>query len=159
MKKQRLKIYFVFILTAELVGILGAILTGNAQRSFGDTVRQLPLTPPSIVFPVVWSILYALMGWGAARVYMTPKTQERTLGLMLYWTQLGVNFLWSFFFFNAGAFGLALVVLLLLWVLVLWMTFIFWESDRPASLGQIPYLLWLGFAGYLALGVFLLNMP
>ncbi len=157
MKQQTWKTYLFWIGMAELAGILSGLLTRTAQMDFSQTVQQLPITPPAIVFPIVWTILYALMGVGAARVSLAEASQDRTLGLTLFWVQLAVNFLWSPIFFNLQAFGLALAVLLVLWVLVLWMTLTFWETDKAAALLQIPYLLWLMFAGYLAFGVFLLN--
>ena len=116
-----------------------------------------PLSPPGWLFPVVWSILYALMGVGAARVCLAPPSRTRSLGLNLFVVQLIVNFFWSPIFFNAQAFGFAFLWLLLLWGLVLWMTCTFRKTDPLAAKLQIPYLLWLTFAAYLNFGVWYLN--
>jgi tryptophan-rich sensory protein len=97
------------------------------------------------------------MGIGAARISMTPPSRERSLGLNLFIIQLAVNFFWSLIFFNAQAYGLALIWLLLLWVLVLLMILAFRKTDQTAAWLQIPYLLWLTFAAYLNAGVWLLN--
>ena len=107
---------------------------------------------------MVWTLLYALMGIGAARIYQSPPSKARSLGLNLFVAQLVVNFFWSPIFFNLRAFGFAFVWLLLLWVLVLWMSLVFRKVDRTAARLQIPYLLWLTFAAYLNLGVWYLNM-
>ena len=116
-----------------------------------------PLSPPGWVFPVVWAILYALMGISAARVWLAAPSKARNLGLNLFVAQLIVNFFWSPIFFNACANGFAFLWLLLLWGLVLWMILSFWKVDSLAAKLQIPYLLWLTFAAYLNLGVYYLN--
>ncbi len=132
-------------------------LTRDAMTTYRETVLQPPLSPPGWVFPVVWSLLYALMGIGAARVWLTPPSRFRNRGLNLFLIQLVVNFFWSPIFFNAQAFGFAFLWLLLLWVLVLWMTLTFRKTDHLAAKLQIPYLLWLTFAAYLNFGVWYLN--
>ena len=106
---------------------------------------------------MVWTILFALMGIGAARIYSTPPSKARSLGLNLFIAQLAVNFFWSPIFFNRQAFGFAFVWLLLLLALVLAMTVTFRKTDPLAAKLQIPYLLWLAFAAYLNLGVWYLN--
>ena len=109
------------------------------------------------MFPVVWTILYGLMGLSAAKIYAAPPTQARSRGLNLFIAQLIVNFFWSPIFFNARAYGFALVWLLLLWVLVVLMTLQFRKVDKTAAILQIPYILWLTFAAYLNYGVWQLN--
>ena len=105
------------------------------------------------LFPIVWGILYALMGVSAARVAST----ESRYGLNLFIAQLVVNFFWSLLFFNAQAFGFAALWLALLWILVFLMILAFRKSDPLAALLQLPYLLWLSFALYLNVGVWYLN--
>lgn len=157
MKKHNWKIYAFWILLAEGVGALSGWLTREGTRVYNETIIQPPLSPPSAVFPVVWAILYALMGIGAARVYLSPASGARSRGLLLFLIQLAFNFLWSIVFFNLQAFGFAFVWLIALWLLIAWMTVTFWQVDKPAALLQIPYLLWVAFAGYLNLGVWMLN--
>lgn len=125
--------------------------------TFNKVIMQPALTPPPLAFPIVWGILYALMGISAARIYLSAPSPDRTKGLLLFLTQLIVNFFWSLIFFNAQAFGFAFAWLLLLWALVLWMILTFRKTDPAAALLQIPYLLWLTFAAYLNLGVWYLN--
>ena len=155
--KRNWKPYFFWILLSEAVGALSGWLTMDAMQLYDQTVIQPSLSPPGWVFPVVWTLLYALMGIGAARIYQAPPSKARSLGLNLFIAQLVVNFFWSPVFFNLRAFGLAFFWLLLLWALVLWMILAFRKVDQLAAKLQIPYLIWLTFAAYLNLGVWYLN--
>ena len=157
MKRANWKIYAFWIGLAEAVGLLSGLLSRNATASFGESALQSPLSPPAIVFPIVWTVLYALMGISAARISLSTQSPQRSRGLNLFITQLIVNFFWSLIFFNAGAYGFALIWLILLWVLVLWMILSFRKVDPLAALLQIPYLLWLTFAAYLNYAVWMLN--
>lgn len=157
MKKGNWKTFLFWILLTEAVGWLSAWLTRDGQEIFSQTVTQLALTPPPVVFPIVWGILYALMGISAARIYLAARSVEQRRGLNLYIAQLIVNFFWSLIFFNARAYGFAFLWLLLLWGLVFWMILVFRKVDTAAAALQIPYLLWLTFAAYLNLGVWYLN--
>ncbi len=157
MKRATWKPYAFWIVITELVGLLAGLLTREATQIYGTTIQQPPLAPPAIVFPIVWTILYALMGVSAARVYLMPPSVARSRGLLLYLVQLIFNFFWSIIFFNFQAFGLAFVWLVVLWVLILWMIFTFRRVDPLAAWLQIPYLLWVTFAGYLNYGVWMLN--
>ncbi len=157
MKKINWKRYALWMITAEAVGALSGYLTRDGMKIFTRQILQPPLSPPPIVFPIVWGILYTLMGIGAARICQSPPSRDRSRGLNLYIIQLAVNFFWSLIFFNAQAFGFAFLWLVLLWVLVLSMTLTFRKADPVSAPLQIPYLLWLTFAAYLNLGVWYLN--
>lgn len=156
--KKPWKTYLLWILLAEAAGGLSGWLTREGTKAYSQTIVQPPLSPPGWVFPVVWTILFALMGIGAARIYLAPPSKARRRGLNLFISQLVVNFFWSPIFFNLQAFGLAFFWLLLLWGLVIWMILTFRKVDRTAANLQIPYLLWLTFAAYLNAGVWYLNM-
>ncbi len=155
--KQNVKTYAFWIVLAEAVGALAGFLTREGTKLYAATVAKPPLSPPAVVFPIVWAVLYALMGVGAARVSLTRASALRTRGLRLFLLQLAFNFVWSFLFFHFQAFGLAFVDLVILWALILLMTLTFGKVDRLAALLQIPYLVWVAFAGYLNLGVWFLN--
>ena len=157
MKTNIWKTYALWILGTEAVGGLSGWLTRKGADLYARSVSKPPLSPPSIVFPIVWSGLFALMGIGAARVWQAPPSADRTRGLTLFSVQLAFNFFWSIIFFNAQAFGLALIWLAVLWVLILWMILAFRKVDKWAALLQIPYLLWVSFAAYLNFGVWALN--
>lgn len=157
MKKRSWKPYIFWILFTEAIGFLSGWLTREGTKIYNTTIEQPPLSPPSIVFPIVWGILFALMGIGAARIYLAPASGDRSRSLLLFLVQLAVNFFWSIIFFNLQAFGFAFVWLILLWVLILLMILSFRKVDKLAAWLQIPYLLWVSFAAYLNLGVWLLN--
>ena len=155
--KRTWKVYAFWILLAESVGALSGWLSREGMKIYESTIVQPPLSPPSWLFPIVWSILYALMGIGAARVRMAPPGIHRSRGLNLFIVQLIFNFFWSLIFFNLQTFGFALLWLILLWGLVLWMILEFRKVGKLAGNIQIPYLIWLAFAAYLNLGVWYLN--
>ena len=157
MKKPTWKTYAFWIVFAEAVGGLSGWLTRKGVKIYNTTVEQPPLSPPSIVFPIVWVILFALMGIGAARVYQAHASSIRTRSLLLFLVQLAFNFFWSIIFFNLQSFGFAFVWLIALWILILRMILSFRKVDRPAAYMQIPYLIWVTFAAYLNLGVWMLN--
>ena len=156
--KQNWKPYLFWILLAEAVGALSGWLIREGIEIYAQTIVKPPFSPPGWVFPVVWAILYALMGIGAARIYLASPSRERGLGLNLFVAQLVVNFFWSPVFFNLQAFGFAFFWLLLLLTLVVWMIASFRKVDSLAAKLQIPYLVWLTFAAYLNFGVWQLNM-
>lgn len=157
MGKRHWKTYLFWILFTEMVGALSGWLTRDATRIYQDTIVRPPLSPPGLVFPIVWFILYALMGISVARVYLTPASQARSRGLTLYLVQLAFNFFWSILFFSSQRFGFALIWLAVMWVLILWMILVFRRIDRPAAWLQLPYLIWTAFAFYLNFGVWRLN--
>lgn len=157
MKNVKWKLYGLWVLLTEAVGALAGWLTRKQTRVYNETAAKPPLSPPPAVFPVVWAILYVLMGVGAARVWQAPASPERTRGLWLFFGQLAVNFLWSIIFFNLGQYGFAFAWLMLLWLLVLGMILAFGRVDRTAALLQLPYLVWVTFAAYLNFGTWMLN--
>lgn len=157
MNRTKIKTYLLWILLAEAVGGLAGWLTREDVKIYTDSIAQPPLSPPPLVFPVAWTILYALMGIGAARVSLAPDGPRRSRALAVFGLQLGMNFLWSILFFKFQRFGLALVWLIALWGAILWMASAFSRVDKAAARLQIPYLVWVAFAGYLNLGVWVLN--
>lgn len=157
MERKSWKPYALGILLTEAVGALSGWLSRDGMKYFGTDVMQPPLSPPEILFPIVWGILYVLMGIGGARVYLSPESPERSRGLNAFVAQLIINFFWSLIFFNARAYFPAFLWLVLLWLLVLRMILLFHRVDPLSAWLQIPYLLWLTFAAYLNLGVWFLN--
>lgn len=157
MKKPTWKTYAFWIVLAEAVDALSGWLTRKGVKLYSATVEQPTLSPPSIVFPIVWGILFVLIGVGAARIYLAAASNARSRSLLLFLVQLAFNFFWSIIFFNLQAFGFAFLWLIALWVLILLMILSFRKVDQPAAWLQIPYLLWVTFAAYLNLGVWLLN--
>lgn len=157
MKAFPWRTYLIGVLLTEAVGGLSGWLTREGARHYSQVIVQPPLSPPAIVFPIVWGILFLLMGIGGARIWLAPASRDRSRSLLLLVVQLLFNFFWSIIFFNLQRYGLALLWLALLWGLILWMILSFRRTDRPAAWLQVPYLLWVTFAAYLNLGVWLLN--
>lgn len=149
------------------VGALAGLLTRDSTGAYA-ALRQPPLSPPGWVFPVVWTILYLLMG--LASYLLLPRGADGGAlplseadgacrnALFLYAVQLALNFLWPLLYFAAGLLLAALVDLLLLWVLVLLLLLASLRCNRTAALLLLPYLLWLTFAAYLNFGTLLLNL-
>ena len=155
---KKIKPYVVSVLIALAVGGLSAWLTMDSMDIY-SSINQPALAPPAWLFPVVWGILFVLMGISAALVYTdkyaSPK--EKASALKVYAIQLIVNFFWSLIFFNLRNYLFAFIWLILLWVLILIMIVKFYKIRPVSGLLQIPYLLWVTFAGYLNVMIFLLN--
>ena len=124
-----------------------------------EEVSTPPLSPPSFLFPVVWTVLFVLMGISAAMVLTTGTSPlvKRKNALSVYGMSLFFNFFWSIIFFNLRAFLFAFVWLLVLLALIILTIVKYFKINRTAAYLQIPYALWVTFAGYLNLGIFILN--
>ncbi len=138
------------------VGGLSALISGGMGNY--KIMNQPPLSPPGWVFPIVWTILYLLMGYAAYRVSVSGGEPEAVnKALRVYWAQLALNFLWPLVFFGLEWYLVAFIILIGLWVLIYWTMTLFSKLDKIAGDLLIPYLLWVTFAGYLNFGVYLLN--
>ena len=137
------------------VGGLAAILTG-AGMDFYSSVKMPPLSPPSWLFPVVWTILYILMGISLYLVRQSDCRNKKT-SYILFGLQLAVNFIWSLVFFNARAFLAAAILIVVLWGLILAMLASFHRCRPAAGYLQVPYFLWVTFAAYLTWSIYYLN--
>jgi len=150
---SKFKIYFKSILIPLLVGgIVGFLISGSIDY---NTLEKPPISPPSILFPIMWTILYALMGVSYG-ILKSNNLIDSNIN-SIYYLQLFVNALWSIFFFILKWRFFAFVWILLLLALVIIMTIKFYNKNKIAGLIQIPYILWTAFATYLNLGIFLLN--
>jgi benzodiazapine receptor len=156
MKKSGWLPYVLFVLLTEAVGGFAGLLTRDGVMAYNAVVKPA-LTPPGIVFPIVWAILFALMGISAALIWKAPSSPERTRSLVIFALQLIVNFFWSPIFFNMMAFGFAFIWIMLLWVLILLMILAFRKVDKTAAWLQVPYFIWVTFAAYLNYAVWMLN--
>ncbi|MBQ7044949.1 MAG: tryptophan-rich sensory protein [Clostridia bacterium] len=153
----KLKPLIISIIIPLAVGGVSALLTMNGMQDFKN-IKQPPLSPPGWLFPVVWSILYILMGIASYIVYTKRKTDNRTeSALKFYVAQLVFNFFWSIIFFNLDAYLFAFIWLVILWALILLTTIKFYQVSKPAGYLMVLYLLWVTFAGYLNLAIYILN--
>ena len=157
MVKRKWKMILFWVLLSEAVGLMAGFLSREATQIYGQLAIKPPLSPPAWLFPVAWTILYALMGIGAGIVMNRGRAGKRDHALNLMVAQLVVNFFWPLLFFNARAYGFALLWILLLLVLVIWMTLEFRKVSALSARLQIPYILWLLFATYLNAAVWYLN--
>lgn len=139
------------------VGAASAWLTRDSMNVFA-TINKPPLSPPGWLFPIVWTILYVLMGIASYLIYTSDADKiQKKQALQIYGFQLFVNFLWSIFFFNYGLYQFSFIWLVLLWVLIIFTIIQFREISKPAGLLLVPYLAWVTFAGYLNFAIYLLN--
>ena len=149
------KALIISILISEGVGFLSSFFVRGRTEWYGKLNRP-PLSPPGWLFPIVWGILFLLMGIAAYRIYISGS-ENRKNALWIYAAQLIFNFFWPLFFFTLGAFGFAAIWLAVLLVLALSTFGWFFTIDRPAAYLFIPYLVWLAFALYLNVGIWILN--
>lgn len=138
------------------VGGLATLLSGGMGEY--PQLIQPPLAPPAWVFPVVWTLLYLLMGYASYRVYTSGRSKDSIQkALVLYGIQLFLNFLWPIVFFGLEWRLTAFFLLIGLWIAILLTIRAFSRVDERAGDLLLPYLLWVTFAGYLNLSIFLLN--
>lgn len=150
---SKVKTYIISILIpVALGGLVGFLISGSMNY---DQLNQPPLSPPGILFPIVWSILYILMGvsYGMLKTRALADIEVN----LIYFVQLGVNLLWPIAFFVLQWRLFAFFWIILLDVLVIAMIVKFYRRYKTAGYLQIPYLAWVLFASYLNLGVYILN--
>ncbi len=147
-----------FLLLPLAGGMLSADLSGNMSGMY-NLMQQPPLSPPSAVFPAVWTILYLLMGLSSWLVYRQAVQQKASprYYLLPYAVQLLFNFIWSPLFFGAGEYYAAAWLAAALLLAVGWMILRFYQIHRLAAWLQVPYFLWCAYAVYLSFGVAALN--
>lgn len=139
------------------VGGLSALITHDSMKSF-EQLNQPSLSPPGWLFPAVWSVLYILMGLASYFVLNRGNGKKQIrVSLYLYTLQLIMNFFWSIIFFNLGWFLFAFVWLVVLLILIILTTVLFFRQTETAGYLMIPYILWVIFAGYLNFCIYLLN--
>lgn len=164
-KKQNSFKHFIvaagFIIFPLAVGLISSALTGDAMMSFGS-LNQPPFAPPAWLFPVAWTILYLLMGVASYLIYKL-KTKNRSEArlrkaeLIVYFTQLTFNFLWTILFFRFELRYFAFGWLIAMWLMILALIIMTFKNRKAAAWCLIPYLLWSTFAVCLNLAVAVLN--
>ena len=155
--EKKLRTLLIAVAIPLLVGAVAGLVTRNSMQVF-EGLQQPPFAPPGVLFPIVWTILYALMGIASYLIYTSGKDPEEvSSALTVYGVQLVVNFLWPIVFFRFGWYTFAFFWLILLWVLVIYTILLFYRISKPAAWLMVPYLLWLTYAAYLNLGIVLLN--
>ncbi len=152
-----MKNLIIMLVIPLLVGGLSALLAGG----MGDfeALEKPPLSPPGWLFPVVWTILYLMMGLASYLVATAnAPTYKKNSALLVYGVQLFFNFMWSIIFFRFEAYLFAFIWLVIMWVLILITIVRFYEVRKSAGLLLLPYFFWVTFAGYLNIGIYILNI-
>ena len=155
--KIKWKALIICIAIPLLIGGISGVITMGAMEDF-SALEQPPLSPPGWLFPIVWAILYTLMGV-ASYLVVTSGGQQKQINtaITVYGAQLIFNFFWSLFFFNLNLFYFSFAWLIVLWLLIIATLLLFSRLSATAGYLIIPYLLWVSFAAYLNLGVAMLN--
>ena len=154
MKKIDIKKLIFYILITLLIGGLPSIFV--IKNDTYDTLNKPQFSPPPILFPIVWTILFILMGISIYRVMVSDNSSKKE-GKLIYFIQLIVNALWTVIFFGLNEYFLAFLWILMLILLVVTMLIVFSKIDKISTYINIPYLIWLLFACYLNFGIFVLN--
>lgn len=157
MKRIRIIPLICALLLPLLVGAISAAISAKGMAEYAQ-MNKPPLSPPALIFPIAWTILYLMMGMASYLVYTSDwNLSDQLIALLFYAVQLAFNFMWSIIFFNGRMYLLAFAWLVILLILVAICTFLFYEVNRLAAYLMIPYVVWLIFAGYLNLGTYVLN--
>ena len=154
MKKINWKRLIIITIITFLVGSFFSFLTMNNMSAFKELEK--PINVPAIIFPIVWSILYLLM---SISCYIITESNDKNKDKVIIWygINLVVNSLWSLIFFGFGTYLLSFIWIILLLIIVIIMMAKFYNINKKAAYLNIPYILWIIFAGYLNFGIYLLN--
>ena len=140
------------------VGALSALLTGDMMKEY-FFLNKPPLSPPGWVFPVVWTVLYVMMGIASYLVADSEADGPLSLkALLFYAVQLALNFLWPILFFSHSLFLWAFIELIAMWVAAMIATVLFFRASTLAGVMMVPTLLWTAFAGYLNFAAYRLSI-
>ena len=151
----KLKKILLYLAATFAFGVIGALLGGGTGQIY-TSLNKPPLSPPGIVFPIVWSILYLLMEIGAYFL-SNEKNPKSSFLLKIYWVQLILNALWPLIFWRLRAYEFAAVIIVALIILVVILTIGSFKINKLSAILFLPYIVWLLFALYLNIGIAVLN--
>lgn len=154
MKKFDFKAFIIITVITFIVGSFFSFFTMNNMDTFKELNK--PINVPGILFPIVWSILYLLMSISCYIIYKSDN-KDKKKALIIYGIQLIINSLWTLIFFGFDAYLFAFIWIILLIFTVSIMIITFYNIDKKTAYLNIPYILWIVFAGYLNLGIYILN--
>lgn len=153
-KLQNKSTLIISILIPIAIGFLSALISGN-MSAYSD-LNKPPLSPPAFIFPIVWTVLYILMGISSYFIYIS-ENKNKNKALKIYAIQLFFNFFWSIIFFGLSQYLLAFLWLIALIFIIIMMIYQFYQIKPLLAYLQIPYLLWCIFAAYLNLMIYIMN--
>lgn len=156
MKTNNIYKLILAIAICQLAGIIGALFTSPAIKTWYSTLVLPVLNPPSWIFGPVWTLLYLLMGIAAYLVWQQGK-KKRSIPIKVFALQLFLNSIWSILFFGLQKPGLALIDILTLLISIVWTMVLFFKISKPAAYLLVPYILWVSFATYLNYSIWILN--
>ena len=155
---KRILTSLFFVILCLVVGYISGLMQAASLETWYPFITKSPITPPAAVFPVVWTILYTLMGIASYIVLESPSSVESSKkAFSMYFLQLFFNFFWSIIFFGLGAFEIAFAWLCILLALIVITTVRFGRIDKWAGILILPYIVWVTFAGYLNVAIAYLN--
>lgn len=155
--KKSITNLLIYVISAQLIGVLSNLASKNTKEVYGSLIKP-PLSPPNIVFAIVWPILFLLMSISAYMVSTADVLNEnKKIPLTLYYLQLAINFFWSITFFRFQAMGASIIVIILLLFTVSMMAISFYKIKPLAGIINLPYILWVAFATYINIGIYALN--
>ncbi len=146
----------LFIILCETAGIIGSFFTFQSVQEWYPTLNRPDFNPPSWVFGPVWTTLYALMGISAYLIFMSGK-KESNSALFIFGGQLILNTLWSIAFFGLQSPFLAFLTIIVLWAMIVWTIYAFYQISKKAAVLLVPYILWVSFAAVLNYFIMILN--
>jgi tryptophan-rich sensory protein len=146
-----------FLAATFAVAGTSTIFTVQAIPIWYAALAKPPFNPPNQIFGPVWSLLYTLMAIAAWLIWKRPASPTRIRALIVFWVQLALNFAWSFLFFGEHRIGLALAEIVLLWLIILLTTWLFFQGNRVGGWLFVPYLAWVSFAAVLNFSLWRLN--
>ena len=148
---EKLKHIFQIFLPLVLGGIVGFLISGSMDF---ESLNKPPLAPPGILFPIVWTILYLLMG---IAYYLYRKKSDFDFTAKLHYLQLFINLLWPIFFFVLKIRLFSIFWILLLLASIILLTLLYFKKEHISAYLLIPYIIWTIFATYLNIGIYILN--
>lgn len=152
---MKIKTLAISLFASLGIGAMSALFTLNSTKIY-EHLNKPALAPPANIFPIIWTILFILMGISSYLIYIS-NNPTKNHALKIYILQLIINFIWPLLFFNCQLYLISFIWIILLWLIILAMIISFYKINYLASILQIPYFLWVTFASYLNIMVYLLN--
>lgn len=149
------KSLIISLLISLGVGLLSSLITSGSMDIY-KYLSKPPFAPPSIIFPIVWTILYIFMGFSAYLIF-NSNSNKKSNTLTIYGIQLVLNFILPILFFLLNYRLVSFIVIITLLITIVIMIIKFYRINRLSAYLQIPYLLWVIFANYLNYGFYILN--
>ena len=157
MIRKSITVLILLLTLPLLLGFIAGQVTADNIPTWYASINKPWFNPPSFVFAPVWTTLYLLMGYASYRIWQRREGNRFGIPLALYFSQLALNFLWTFLFFGYHRPDLALAEILLMWILILLTIFQFARIDKPAAWMLVPYISWVSFASILTYHIMILN--